>query len=89
MTNMTALSGGNETVNINGMQTTFQNTINIGSFINDINNQQAQQMSANHLMSGNLAKEPIGITTFSNTIENIDDSQEDEHTHTSPDHNNH
>jgi len=35
-------------------------------------------------MSGNLAKEHIGITTFSNTIENMDDSQEDDHT-TSPD----
>lgn len=43
-------------------------------------------MSANHLTSGNLAgKEHIGITTFSNTIENMDDSQEDNHT-TSPDH---
>ena len=41
-------------------------------------------MSANHLTSGNLAKEHIGITTFSNTIENMDDSQEDDHT-TSPD----
>ena len=81
---MTALSGGNDTVNMQGMQATFQNTINIGSFINDINNQQNQQMSANHLMSGNLAKEHIGITTFSNTIENMDDSQEDDHT-TSPD----
>ena len=45
-------------------------------------------MSANHLMSGNLAKEHIGITTFSNTIENMDDSQEDDHT-TSPDQHHH
>ena len=45
-------------------------------------------MSANHLMSGNLAKENIGITTFSNTIENMDDSQEDDHT-TSPDQHHH
>ena len=41
-------------------------------------------MSANHLTSGNMGKEHIGITTFSNTIENMDDSQEDDHT-TSPD----
>ena len=39
-------------------------------------------------MSGNLAHQHIGITTFSNTIENMDDSQEDgEHTANSPDHN--
>ena len=35
--NMTAFSGA-DTTNVHGMQATFQNTINIGSFINDINN---------------------------------------------------
>ena len=41
MNNITAFSNGNDTLGDGGMNgtKTFQNTINIGSFINDINNQ--------------------------------------------------
>lgn len=42
---------------------TFQNTINIGSFINEINNQQQKEVS----------KTFQNIKTFSNTIENNTD----------------
>lgn len=43
---------------------TFQNTINIGSFINEINNQQQKEVS----------KQLHNMKTFSNTIENTDGS---------------
>ena len=57
-TNASAISGGGSGAK------TFQNTINIGSFINEINNQQN--------------KDQVGpnIQTFSNTIDNTDGSNE-------------
>lgn len=51
-TNISAISGGSGTK-------TFQNTINIGSFINEINNQN---------------KDAPNIKTFSHTIDNTDES---------------
>ena len=57
-TNGSAMSGGGSGAK------TFQNTINIGSFINEINS---------HNKDGQMAN----VKTFSNTIDNTDESMEE------------